>query len=96
MLLQNFLHSMMEWRQAGADEGPATGSAGGLSLGGPGVVEFVRDLGGVQVQPCAQPLLEFDDCLMGPRFLWVLAARIFHGSDMEADTVDCVSGGNIS
>lgn len=72
MLLQNFLHSMMEWRQAGADEGPATGSAGGLSLGGPGVVEFVRDLSGVQVQPCAQPLLEFDDCLMGPRFLWVL------------------------
>ena len=72
MLLQNFLHSMMEWRQAGADEGPATGSAGGLSLGGPGVVEFVRDLSGVQVQPCAQPLLEFGDCLMGPRFLWVL------------------------
>ena len=71
-------------RQAGADEGTAAGSAGGLSLGGPGVVEFVRDLGGVQVQPCAQPLLEFDDCLMGPR-LSVGAgcknfSRLRHGS----------------
>ena len=73
MLLQNFnaFHDGA-MRQAGADEGPAAGSAGGLSLGGRGVVDFVRDLGGVQVQPCAQPLLEFDDCLMGPRFLWVL------------------------
>ena len=95
MLLQNFLHSMMEWRQAGADEGPATGSAGGLSLGGPGVVEFVRDFKWGSSTAVCTALAGIWRLLNGPA-LSVGAARIFHGSDMEADTVACVSGGNIS
>ncbi|CAE7527392.1 unnamed protein product [Symbiodinium natans] len=61
-------------KQAGGDENPQVLSVGGLGfgVGGDGQIDLIRDLGGVQVQTCVQPLLEFDDCLMGPRFLWVL------------------------
>ena len=57
-------------KQAGGDENPQVLSVGGLGfgVGGDGQIDLIRDLGGVQVQTCVQPLLEFDDCLMGPRF----------------------------